>query len=126
MASGGSDAAPLRLAVCITGQLGRLELDTKLRHLLRPLAPHADIAVFLVVESGSTIHFSNPKKSAQGHGCAFEPTPQSVVKRLAPYLSSHWIGPREEPAVNMTLFPRYRAIEENRHEVGHTLHASAL
>jgi hypothetical protein len=112
-----------RLAVCITGQLSRLELDSKLRHLLRPLtAAGANLSVFLALEAGAPARFSNPKRTSQGPGCAFEPTIPSILKRLGPYLRGHRFGPRPplERQLNASafavLFPRYRLAEDNRHE----------
>ena len=108
--------SPTRLAVCITGQLGRLELDSKLQHLLAPLhAAGVNVSVFLALEIGA-VHFSNPKPSSQGPGCGFEPTPESILHRLEPYLAGSWIGPRADSAANISLFPRYRLGEANRQE----------
>jgi hypothetical protein len=53
----GGAAGPLRVAVCITGQLSRLELASKIANLLRPTAAAspapAALHVFLALERGT-------------------------------------------------------------------------
>jgi hypothetical protein len=115
-------AHAFRLAVCITGQLSRLELDSKLQHLLRPLtAAGATISVFLALEAGGPARFSNPdaENTTQGSGCGFEPTIPSILKRLSPYLRGHCIAPRPplkrllNASAFAALFPHYRRDQAN-------------
>ena len=97
----------LGLAVCITGQLARLELHSKVSSLLEPLSRTMPIVIFVVVEQGP-MRFSNNRSSSQHPGCAAEPTKAMIAEALGGLPSEVHITPHADHVVNLTLWPRYR------------------
>ncbi|KAL3931628.1 MAG: hypothetical protein SGPRY_001044 [Prymnesium sp.] len=105
----------LRIAVCIVGQLSRLEVDSKLANILRPTweQPHKPEAlhVFLALERGG-YYFSNIDNGAihaqQHPGCREELRPSDVRRRFAPWLAKAHYSDHVTREVNLSLWKRYR------------------
>lgn len=55
-----------RLGICVTGQLGRLEVASKLRNLVKPLSDTGVVDVVLAASREDKLHFSNGGKEYKG------------------------------------------------------------
>lgn len=103
----------LRVAVCVTGQLSRLELTSKVANLLRPTAAlrPAALHVFLALEQGSHL-FSNLDFGAilaqQHGGCGREMRPDEVKAQLGEFFGGASYVNHTTRAVDMSQWRRYR------------------
>ena len=104
----------LRIAVCVAGQLSRLEIDSKVENVLKPTAASqpAALDVFLALEVGKTI-YSNLDMGAiiaqqQGTCGAGALTPEAAKDRLAPWLRGARFSNHTTRAIDMAEWKRYR------------------
>jgi hypothetical protein len=96
----------MRVAVCITGQLPRLELDSKLAHLVQPnLARNATVVIFVALQAGEPVY--NNGASTSCPRTRYNST-RDVEAALGPHLGGLWIGKHDANVVAMSGFTRYR------------------
>lgn len=114
-ASGGAAAATgLRIAVCIAGQLSRLEIASKVENILKPTAATqpATLHVFLAMEVGKTI-YSNLDFGAilaqQHNKCGgSQMTEQAARAQLAPWLADARFSEHTTRTIDLSSWKRYR------------------
>merc|ERR1719443_301590 len=97
------DGKDLGVAVCITGQLSRLELRSKIDNLLRPLSAKA----FIVLEKGSRVFSRLLPGQSQDTGCLDEPSPLLVKQLLGDYLADSAFPEHVAFTPDITQFPAY-------------------
>ena len=59
--------------ICVTGQLARLELESKLKHLIRPNAGDFDIDLIIIVDPSSARHVN--MRDVKGEGAKLGESP---------------------------------------------------
>jgi hypothetical protein len=80
-----AEASSLGVAVCILGQVSRLEIDSKLRNIAEPLADFTNVDVFLSLETGGLV-YNNKATDISGEGCSSTRISVEEVKEaFAPY-----------------------------------------
>ena len=94
------------LAVCVTGQLARLELRSKVQNLLAVHGPER-VGLFVVLEKGDAVYVNANTHQVEG-GCDFEPTPDEVQKAVQPYLREALFPKHKIYPINMSEWPQYR------------------
>eukprot|EP00966_Prymnesium_polylepis_P080581 1867322-Prymnesium_polylepis.1 len=105
----------LRIAVCIVGQLARLEIDSKVANVLKPTwdqqeKPEA-LDVFLALERGGYFfsNIDNGAIHAQQHpGCRQELPKAEVRRRFAPWFAAAEYSEHVTRDINLTAWKRYR------------------
>lgn len=113
-ASAGSKGG-LRIAICIVGQLSRLEVDSKVTNILKPTweqpeKPEA-LDVFLALEQGGYFfsNIDNGAIHAQQHpGCRQELSSSEVRRRFAPWFSAAMYSTHATRDINLSQWRRYR------------------
>jgi hypothetical protein len=80
-----AEASSLGVAVCILGQVSRLEIDSKIRNIAEPLANFTNIDVFLSLETGGLV-YNNKATDISGDGCSStKMSVEEVKEAFAPY-----------------------------------------
>ena len=109
----GSSSGGLRIAVCVGGQLSRLEIDSKVENVLKPTAatqPDA-LDLFLALEVGGHL-FSNLDFGAilaqQGSSCGKEISPDEVRQRFAPFVAGASFSNHTTRSIDLADWKRYR------------------
>ena len=105
----------LRVAVCVAGQLSRLEIHSKVENVLKPTASSLGLShldLFLALEVGKTL-YSNLDFGAilaqQHSGCgAASLTPESAVAQLAPWLAAARFSNHTTRHIDLSAWKRYR------------------
>ena len=102
------DGESAGLAVCVTGQLARLELRSKVQNLLAVHGPER-AGLFVVLEKGDPVYVNAKTHQTRG-GCDVEATTQEVVENeaLQPYLRGARFPEHKIYPVNMSEWPQYR------------------
>ena len=102
------DGESAGLAVCVTGQLARLELRSKVQNLLAVHGPER-VGLFVVLEKGDPVYVNAKTHQVRG-GCDVEATTQEVVENeaLRPYLRGARFPEHRIYPVNMSEWPHYR------------------
>ena len=102
------DGESAGLAVCVTGQLARLELRSKVQNLLAVHGPER-VGLFVVLEKGDPVYVNAKTHQTRG-GCDVEATTQEVVENeaLQPYLRGARFPEHKIYPVNMSEWPHYR------------------
>ena len=100
------DGKSAGLAVCVTGQLARLELRSKVQNLLAVHGPER-AGLFLVLEKGDAVYVNAKTHQVEG-GCDVEPTPDEVQEAAQPYLRGALFPKHMIYPVNMSEWPVYR------------------
>ena len=102
------DGESAGLAVCVTGQLARLELRSKVQNLLAVHGPER-AGLFVVLEKGDPVYVNAKTHQTRG-GCDVEATTQEVVdnEALQPYLRGARFPEHKIYPVNMSEWPHYR------------------
>ena len=95
------------LAVCVTGQLSRLELRSKIQNLLAVHGPER-VGLFLVLEKGDPVYVNAKTHEIEG-GCDVEPPPDEVQEAVQPYLRGALFPEHKTYPVNMSEWPHYRS-----------------
>ena len=101
----------LGVAVCITGQLSRVETASKVKHILKPLSSQLRkmVHVFLALEKGS-FAFVNPQTHGKvSSSCRSEPELAAIEKELAPFHRASRVVRHKDRMLNLSKWPRYRA-----------------
>jgi hypothetical protein len=112
-------ASPPRIAICIVGQLSRLELDSKIHNVLHPTAglKPAALRVFLALEVGPVL-YSNLDFGAilaQQHGSCHKQLSRSELKaKLHPWFGAADLRNHTTRGINMAKWPRYRRDRPSR------------
>lgn len=75
----------LGVAVCITGQLSRLEIASKVHNVLRPLSTRSSVDAFLALERGSAAFVNPQTRGNRSQGCVSEPPLAGIEAALAPF-----------------------------------------
>ena len=101
------DGESAGLAVCVTGQLARLELRSKVQNLLAVHGPER-VGLFVVLEKGDAVYVNAKTHQVEG-GCDVEPTPDEVQEAAQPYLRGGIFPKHKIYPVNMSEWPRYRS-----------------
>jgi len=101
------DGKSAGLAVCVTGQLARLELRSKVQNLLAVHGPER-VGLFVVLEKGDAVYVNAKTHQVEG-GCDVEPTPDEVREAVQPYLRGAIFPKHKIYPVNMSEWPRYRS-----------------
>ena len=99
-------AKSLGLAVCVTGQLGRMELRSKVANLLDVLGPSA-VDLFLSVERGQ-VTYVNPGSKPKDGGCDDDLLPDDVIAAFGPYLRGYAFPDHTTFPIDVTAYPGYR------------------
>jgi hypothetical protein len=109
-----ADGGGQRVAVCITGQLSRLEIHSKVENVLKPTAATrpAALDVFLALEVGKTL-YSNLDFGAilaQQHSeCGgASVTEQAAREKLAPWLVGARFSNHTTRSIDLSQWRRYR------------------
>ena len=104
----------LRVAVCIAGQLSRLEIHSKVENVLKPTEATSPAAldVFLALEVGKTL-YSNLDFGAilaqQHASCgASALTTESATAQLSPWLAAARFSNHTTRAIDLSQWRRYR------------------
>ena len=123
--SGGAEASPavaaaaaeggggLRIAVCVGGQLSRLEIESKIEYVLKPTARTrpAALDLFLALELGkmlySNIDFGAILAQQQADRCGTT-TVEEVKRRFAPFLAAASFTNHTTRAIDLASWRRYR------------------
>ena len=102
------DGESAGLAVCVTGQLARLELRSKVQNLLAVHGPER-VGLFVVLEKGDPVYVNAKTHQTRG-GCDVEANSQEVVENeaLQPYLRGARFPEHKIYPVNMSEWPHYR------------------
>lgn len=93
---------PIRIGVCITGQIGRLELGSKRRHIFAPLKNNSMVtldAVFILGNESKSV-FVNGKTDENQKKYVNE---EQITKFLQPHVDEvhvHWVEQPEDPIIN--------------------------
>lgn len=109
-----TDNGQLRVAVCISGQLSRLEVASKMVNLLKPLAATnpAALDVFLALEVGKPLYTNLDMGAilAQQHAAcgASAFTPDSASAAFSPFLATTHFSNHSAPEVNLQQWPNYK------------------
>jgi len=75
----------LGVAVCVLGQLTRLEIDSKIRNIAEPIANFTNVDVFLSLEIGRAV-YNNKETDTAGEECSSASISVEEVKEaFAPY-----------------------------------------
>mmetsp|Transcript_15628 Transcript_15628/g.36585 ORF Transcript_15628/g.36585 Transcript_15628/m.36585 type:complete len:331 (-) Transcript_15628:92-1084(-) len=116
----------LGLAVCIIGQMSRMELESKVRNLIQPAAESFGVGVFAVVEVNSS-YFQNGKATS-GQGCFEELTVQDFQTHLTPfYRRGLFAGHSIEKVSHPERWPRYaHKLATDMHQFRHFLECADL
>ena len=101
-----STAKSLGLAVCVTGQLGRMELRSKVANLLDVLGPSA-VGLFLSVEKGE-VAYVNPGSRPKDAGCDDDLLPDDVIAAFGPYLRGYAFPDHKTFPIDVAAYPGYR------------------
>jgi len=104
------------VALCILGEMARLEVTSKLDNIVKPIANLTNVDVFLALETGEPT-FNNLEtdlryvvkhdKDAPEEACRTSQMSEATVKQaFAPYLRMSEFTPHESFAVNTTRWPK--------------------
>ena len=96
----------LGLAVCVTGQLGRMELRSKVANLLEVLGP-SSANLFLSVERGEVMYV-NPGTKPKNGGCDDDLLPDDVIAAFGPYLRGYAFPNHTTFSIDLAAYPGYR------------------
>ena len=100
-------AESLGLAVCVVGQLARLELRSKLVNLLELHGPER-AGLFLSLERGGA-EYVNPKtRPDSSSNCDSEFDNATLLEAVGPYLRDHEFPEHETYPTNLAAWPKYR------------------
>ena len=100
-------AESLGLAVCVVGQLARLELRSKLVNLLELHGPER-AGLFLSLERGGA-EYVNPKtRPDSSSNCDSEFDNATLLEAVGPYLRDHEFPEHETYPTNLAAWPMYR------------------
>ena len=103
-------------ALCITGQSSRLELTTKVHHVLKPMRKAFGSAhAFLVLEEGAYEFTSRLNPSVEAQGCDKEPTRQEIERELGEHLKELKLVHPTKRTLTRRLWPNYRREIGNDH-----------
>jgi len=104
-------APSLGVAVCVVGQLSRLEIESKVQNIIKPLADLTSVDVFLAFEIGDGGVFNNPQTvSDSGDGCDSSQMDENGVRAaFAPYFKDGVFGPHVTEDVNLERWPKLYA-----------------
>jgi hypothetical protein len=95
-------------AVCVLGQLSRLEIESKMQNIIKPLSNFTKVDVFLSLEIGSHAIFFNPATAdVAGTRCHDSKLDADGVKKaFAPYFRDGVFGPHVVENVILDRWPR--------------------
>jgi hypothetical protein len=118
----------LGVAVCITGQVSRLEVASKVRNILEPLAAATNVDVFLSLASGGSV-FNNPQTDPSDDGkyvCQSSlRSDESVRAAFAPYFQDSKIEPHHaQDEVETVVLDRWPYMYKWKH-TGDDAHSNA-
>jgi hypothetical protein len=102
-----AEAPSLGAAVCVLGQLSRLEIQSKLQNIIEPLASITNVDVFLSLESGNDGVFNNRQTiNKSGASCSSSEMDENGARAaFAPYFRDGVFGPHVTENVNLTRWP---------------------
>lgn len=95
----------LGIAVCIAGQLSRLELESKVANIIAPLAARAKVGVFVSLETGDHAVYDNIITHLDT-ACAEVPTEETMRQKLGAHYVSGRFSPHTIEEVRLDRFPR--------------------
>jgi hypothetical protein len=95
----------LGIAVCIAGQLSRLELESKVANIIAPLAARANVGVFVSLETGDRAVYDNTITHLAS-ACAEVPTVETMQEKLGAHYVSGRLSPHRIEEVRLDRFPR--------------------
>jgi len=108
----------LGAAVCILGQLSRLEIESKMQNIIQPLSNHTKVDVFLSLETGDHGFFFNPVTAdVAGTQCRGSDLDVDGVKEaFAPYFRDGVFEPHVDVnfSQNVTL-ERWPLLYKSKH-----------
>jgi len=97
-----------RVAVCIAGQLSRLEISSKVKNILMPLSKKKHLAhVFLALETGEAVYTNDATKLAGNEDLYEHLTQDSVKAQLQPFYQAGMFRPHTNYAPNISRWARY-------------------
>ena len=112
---GGGGGGGLRVAVCVGGQLSRLEIESKLENVLKATAgtKPAALDLFLALEVGANL-YSNldvgailAQQQGAAAGCG-KLTPEDARRRFAPFLAGASFSNHTTRSIDLANWKRYR------------------
>jgi len=113
-AADAAKAPSLGVAVCVVGQLSRLEIESKVQNIIEPLASITSVDVFLSLEIGDDGVFNNPQTVGNSGGCeSSEMDEDGVRAAFAPYFRDGVFGPHVTE--NVTLERWSKLYVSNKH-----------
>ena len=116
VATAPSGGGGLRIAICISGQLSRLEINSKVENVLKPTAasspPPAALDVFLALEVGKTL-YSNLDFGAilaqQHNQCGAKAVSQQMAtEQFSPWLAAAHFSNHTTRHIELLNWGRYR------------------
>jgi hypothetical protein len=112
----GSEGRDLGVAVCVVGEMARLEIDSKVENILEPLAKVTNVDVFVSLETGTTtynnketdIQDRRARLRASSQTCSSsQRDPREVEAAFAPYYRLGLFGPHLNEAVHSRNWPKF-------------------
>jgi len=91
-----------KVAVCIVGQLSRLEVTTKIAHVLEPLSA-SGVDAFVVLEQNSNVFSNGIEKACNGQRYSHDDVP----RLLEPWYKEGLYVMHEDFLPNISHFPKY-------------------
>mmetsp|Transcript_64516 Transcript_64516/g.154079 ORF Transcript_64516/g.154079 Transcript_64516/m.154079 type:complete len:419 (-) Transcript_64516:25-1281(-) len=103
----------LGLAVCVVGQASRLEVESKLENVFKPLAEDLKVDVFVALETNSST-YSNHVTILNQEECTSEPSEEEVREEWKPFYTAGVYIPHYNWDVLLSRWPRYRPHAKDR------------
>jgi len=100
-----AEASSLGVAVCVLGQMSRLEIDSKIRNIAEPIANFTNVDFFLSLEVGGAV-FNNQETNVMGEGCGSTAySVEEVKEAFAPYFRGGRFDPHKGENVALDRWP---------------------
>ncbi|CAK0834250.1 unnamed protein product [Prorocentrum cordatum] len=100
------EASSLGVAVCILGQMARLEIDSKIRNIAEPIANFVNVDFFLSLEVGGAVYNNQETDTTGEEGCSSTASSVEAVKEaFAPYFRGGRLEPHKSENVALDRWP---------------------
>jgi hypothetical protein len=106
------DSSKMRAGICITGQITRLELESKLKHLIKPNLKSYAIDLVIIVDPESSSHVNIRDAKGEGAKIGNSALDAATIKKAAsklPLNKFSLVLYEQETAVNPDNLERYMA-----------------